>query len=415
MQLQPDNIDSANPPARLIWAIGASVRQVVSSLRRVRLASVAADLYCDRDTQSICQGRALKLQRLKDVIRLREKIRDNSAGLLFAGGLEGADVVAAEASHWTKPLFCNPKQIRRLADPALLNAVMNDCGLNRYPLVPISDLPGSILPKAKPQHPSVIKDLARSGTAKVLSYGDPLPDSKSSSNSSLVLQPWIDGRSVSVVFCGSQHRARWIGASHQWVGKDVCNCKSLTWCGSVGGLDFSDAHRETAMWFADSLVAEFELVGLFGVDFVINEDGIWPVDVNPRIPASLDVVGEGLIGLHLNSYDVDFEPEHPPRHFNDGVRAKAILFNPFSHAIGFPESIIDALPFEHTANYWRSSIADVPVSGTTVRAGAPVLTTYAFAESVQAATKKLERQIGLLNEKLVANAGIGRPQTLLSQ
>ena len=156
-------------------------------------------------------------------------------------------------------------------------------------------------------------------------------------------------------------------------------------------------------------MATVEITGLFGVDFVVNDLGIWPVDINPRLPASVDIVGQGLLGLHLESYGVEVPMTHKPREFSDGVRGKAILFSPFEHAIAFPESIVEQLSFEHEVHHQQSSIADVPHKGATIEAHAPLLTTYAFGETTESVATKLEMQLECLNKILADISGLDRP------
>ena len=47
------------------------------------------------------------------------------------------------------------------------------------------------------------------------------------------------------------------------------------------------------------LAQAFRLVGLFGVDGVLDAERFWPVEVNPRYTASVEVL-EGATGLPAN-------------------------------------------------------------------------------------------------------------------
>ena len=38
------------------------------------------------------------------------------------------------------------------------------------------------------------------------------------------------------------------------------------------------------------LAAEFDLVGLFGVDFIDDGEQLWPIEINPRYTASVEIL-----------------------------------------------------------------------------------------------------------------------------
>src|SRR5205085_2528059 len=59
------------------------------------------------------------------------------------------------------------------------------------------------------------------------------------------------------------------------------------YAGSIGPLD---CRREALESLGQTLVDAFALRGIFGVDFLFDGDRIRPVEVNPRYPASLEIL-----------------------------------------------------------------------------------------------------------------------------
>ena len=365
-----------------VFIVGASTRQAAAALARLEIPCVSLDLYHDRDTIALCQGHAHQLERFEDIRNFENDIRA-SRGVLFTGGLEGAQSIAVEISQWTDRLFTDPDALERMTKAPAINAVLSNCDMDRYPFAPTEDFPADEI--------VVVKKPYRSGSAKKST-----PPKISDPN--YLAQRWIEGDSISVVYCGSGAKSELLGASQQWVQRLECNCHWLTWCGSVGGLELSESDALRAQRFGDGLVEAFGLSGLFGVDFVRNEAGIWPVDINPRMPASMDIIGPDLMARHLNGFGFQQKPSSLKFAYENGVRGKAVLFNRFECNIEFPEAILAAWPMEHEVSVTESSIADVPPKGGFIRPYAPVVTTYAFGQSAAEVNQKLLEQLQGLNK-----------------
>ena len=51
------------------------------------------------------------------------------------------------------------------------------------------------------------------------------------------------------------------------------------------------------------LAKRFSLAGLFGVDAIVNDEGVWTVEINPRYTASMELVepslDASLVDLHV--------------------------------------------------------------------------------------------------------------------
>ena len=134
----------------------------------------------------------------------------------------------------------------------------------------------------------------------------------------------------------------------------------------------------------DRLAATASLVGLNSVDFHVDGERFWLLDVNPRPGATLDIfepAGQSLFGFHMAACagNLDAAPSYPP-----GAKAAAITYADYD---------IASVP----AVEWPNWTADRPRPGISIRAGEPLCTVYACdpAESVAKALTDERRQMVL--------------------
>ena len=125
------------------------------------------------------------------------------------------------------------------------------------------------------------------------------------------LQEFIEGESQSAVFCGEGGGARLLGVSRQLVGEDFLHAAPFRYCGSVGPLQPDAAQRQTLERFGSILARKCGLRGLFGVDGIVRDGAFWPVEVNPRYTASVEVL-EYALGLSAMAWHrAAFDPSAP--------------------------------------------------------------------------------------------------------
>jgi predicted ATP-grasp superfamily ATP-dependent carboligase len=197
------------------------------------------------------------------------------------------------------------------------------------------------------------------------------------------------------------------------------------YAGSIGPLELHGAEQTDFDRLGDA-VASLGLVGLFGVDCVLADGRPWPVEVNPRYPASAEVIeratGVSLIGVHVAACregalpdGIDptepgqrpgltrcgpTEPSQRPGPTNCG---KAVLYATSDRLV---DAALFARLWEFRGAAQRPSIADIPRQGTTIRRGWPALTVLADGpdhESVRRMLKSLSE--GMARELAAGNGG----------
>ncbi|HEY2156423.1 MAG TPA: ATP-grasp domain-containing protein, partial [Isosphaeraceae bacterium] len=97
----------------------------------------------------------------------------------------------------------------------------------------------------------------------------------------------------SATFVGDGRTARLVGVTGQFLGWSDEGLRTL-YRGSIGPLPVRSEARQTVARIGDALAAAFGLRGLFGVDMKLDGVTPWPVEINPRYTASVEVLEEAL-------------------------------------------------------------------------------------------------------------------------
>jgi predicted ATP-grasp superfamily ATP-dependent carboligase len=160
----------------------------------------------------------------------------------------------------------------------------------------------------------------------------------------------------------------------------------------VGGCALPDAVESDIRRKLDALVAATGLVGLNGLDFLLQGDRWLALEVNPRPTATVELYDpdypQGLFEWHLRACQGEL-PEgrpHPPRRPR-AVRAHAVVY-----ALG--SGRVSALfPFPDWCR-------DIPNPGTRFMPGDPVCTVHAVALDRDRAVKLVRRRHAALQRAL---------------
>ncbi|HEY7637889.1 MAG TPA: ATP-grasp domain-containing protein [Gemmatimonadales bacterium] len=206
------------------------------------------------------------------------------------------------------------------------------------------------------------------------------------------LQQRIEGIPGSIVFVADGVRAVPLGISRQLVGERRLGARGFRYCGSLLAADRDYPlfpHHERVEEAARALVAaattEFNLVGLNGIDFIVQRGAPYPIEINPRYSASMELV-ERAVGLSLFELHVrGCQGKLPKRMAIPTARAriagKAIVFARRNVTLGETRSWL-----------LLSTIADVPHAGERIGQGHPICTVFAETDSVENSRRMLLRR-----------------------
>ncbi|MCE9555723.1 MAG: ATP-grasp domain-containing protein, partial [Planctomycetes bacterium] len=210
----------------------------------------------------------------------------------------------------------------------------------------------------------------------------------------------IEGFSCAALFVAAGGDARLLGVTRQLTGTSWTGAGPFSYAGSIGPLALTPSQQSTFCRIGVCLAAEFQLVGLFGVDTVVNDVGVWPLEVNPRYPASAEVLeracGFSAIGLHVDAC----ARSRLPSSVTTVARCfagKAIHFSAAAHRV--PGQLLLWADHQNRGSLWPS-VADVPELNGLLARGAPVLTVLAEGSDPQQVENSLRQQISAAEQLL---------------
>lgn len=206
------------------------------------------------------------------------------------------------------------------------------------------------------------------------------------------LQERIHGLPGSIVFAADGRSAVTLGLTRQLVGEPQLGVAGFRYCGSLLAppalplFPHQAQLLERAIALAAAVTREFGLVGLNGIDFIARNGVPYPLEVNPRYSASMELVerSSGINLFEVHARACDGELLLPPA-LSERVHGKVIVFARHDVRLG------------NTLRWaGRSSLADVPHSGDKIRRGHPICTLFAEAGSELACLRLLwQRAAGI--------------------
>lgn len=207
-----------------------------------------------------------------------------------------------------------------------------------------------------------------------------------------VLQQFVPGSSRSACYVAAEGRAYLIGVTRQLVGCRWAGANGFQYVGSIGPLPLRPDVRRQWERLGCLLADTFGLCGLFGVDAVVDRVGITPIEVNPRYPASLEILERGL-GVHALPWHLaacrgeplEWDAE-PLRREPAGCFGKAILYAPRDFLM--PAELANRARQAARRTSWPT-IADIPHAGSAIQTGHPVWTIFATGSHVADVARKL--------------------------
>jgi predicted ATP-grasp superfamily ATP-dependent carboligase len=206
------------------------------------------------------------------------------------------------------------------------------------------------------------------------------------------LQERIAGAAGSIVFAADGRRAVPLGLTRQLVGDARLGSAGFRYCGSLlasSGSPLFPRERElfeTAASLAVAVTAEFGLVGLNGLDFVAHLGVPYPVEVNPRFSASMELIerahGISMFQLHERACR-GLLPHAPLRAAQ--IVGKAIVFARRDVTLADTRSWLG-----------DDTFADLPHPGERISQGHPICTVFAQEDEASSCYHSLIRRAAVV-------------------
>ncbi len=390
-----------------VLIVGASTRAAGFSALRAGLRPWCADLFRDADLRARCATLAVPADQYPHA--LLQVARQAPPGpWLYTGALENRPTLVGQLAR-QRPLWGNDAPVLALVrSPWWIADTLAAAGI---PCPALSLRP----PDGSAAERWLVKPLAGAGGAGIMFHAD----RRSSDRKRVYYQEYIEGEAGAAIYLGDGRRACLLGATRQLIGEPWLHAASFHYCGSLGPLPLAASVRQRLEALGQSLVRGSGLRGLFGVDFVLRDEVPWPVEVNPRYSASVEVLEYAMqfpaMALHRSVFDSKASGgreslsggREPPEEHTQGAHAprsggsrllladwewigKAILFarapltfpvdGPWQAALRQGDPVHDMPAF-----------ADIPSAGQAIAQGAPILTLFARAKSLADCRNALEQ------------------------
>jgi uncharacterized protein len=196
------------------------------------------------------------------------------------------------------------------------------------------------------------------------------------------LQERIEGVPAAIVFVAAAGRVMPLAVSRQLIGDANFGADGFRYCGSIlapaGDPQFArgDDLSRAAGILAQAAASGLGLTGVNGIDFIARDGVPYPIEVNPRWTASVELVerayGVNVFGMHADACANGELPRHGLHHEPPLTRAwgKAIVFAREACAIDGTDA-------------WLANpdIRDVPQHGERFARGSPVCTVFAEGDN----------------------------------
>ena len=348
--------------------LGASARAAAFSALRAGLRPWCVDLFADADLQARCPARRLAARDYPQGF-VQAAASAPVGPWIYTGGLENRPALVTDLARGRTLWGNDAPALARVRSPfalqRLLRAAKVPCPAARQPA---AGLPGCWL----------LKPLSGAGGTGIRVWtGRATPPPR---KQQVYLQEYIEGEAWAAVYLGDGEQARLLGVTRQLVGEAWLRARPFHYCGSVGPLAPSPQLQHALEHLGSGVAGGSRLRGIFGIDCVVRDYVPWPVEVNPRYTASVEVLEHTLgipaLAWHRQVFESTVPAPPPAERATGVIVGKAVLFarapltfpadGPWLRVLHQPAAIHDLPAF-----------ADIPHVGQQIPRGRPVLTLFA--------------------------------------
>jgi predicted ATP-grasp superfamily ATP-dependent carboligase len=342
-----------------VLIVGVSTRAAADSAARAGYEITSLDAYADLDQHP--SVRALSLP--KDfgapfspdaVVNAARDLPSDALMYLssFENHPRAVQALAGERALWGN----TPDVLRRVRDPQMLARALSLRGI-RAPLVTTETPPPG-------EERWVIKPRVSGGGhgVRVWHPGDTLRRGQ-------YLQQFVAGVPGSVIFVAAGGRGVALGTSRQLVGDSAFGVSGYRYCGNIMSASVDALKKASAL--VDAVSEEFPLVGVGCIDFITSDGELYPVEVNPRWSASMELI-ERARRLSMFTIHADACVR--------GVLPHAELFRTplsltYGKAVVFARK--EVVAGDTLAWLDDDTVRDIPRAGDRIGAGEPICTVFA--------------------------------------
>jgi uncharacterized protein len=368
-----------------VLLVAVSARMLAELARADGVRVIAADRFGDLDLRAQTPGLSLHHDlggRGGMAALAAAAARLPAPALVYGAGLENRPDLVARLAAGRELLGTAPAALGRVRDPFALASALRTAGL----AFPDTRPPGAA-PAPRHGRRWLRKPAQGGGGRGVRPWrGGTVPAGH-------IVQERIEGVACSAAAVAHGGRSVLLGVSEQLIGRPALGARAYAWCGNVVPPRLGAGARVPLTAQAEAICARvaaaFDLRGVFGVDFVWDGERAWTVEVNPRPPASLEVLAAagrtGIFAAHLAACAGTL-PDRVP--VPARAAGKAVVYARGDVSVG------DTRPWPARGR------RDVPHPGEAIAAGRPVCTLTATGVTPQDVLDRLEDGAARLRDEI---------------
>lgn len=331
---------------------------------------VAIDCYADVDTRQVA-NQVFKVASLAcpDIRAAVLEVRQSYVidGIVYGSGLENyPETIKYLQAEW--PLFGNSAEVfRKVQDKSYFFQLLAQLRIAH---------PATSFAASSPGDGWIFKPWCGEG-------GIGITHNKASAGDEGYWQRYIHGQAMSVLFLSSATDVDVIGFNRQWCATQIPE-KIFLFGGIASHAELAAETRCLITEAVRKLSAAYRLCGLNTLDFMLDANGFYVLEINPRISASAQLYGSELLLLHMAAFEA---AEISALNISGQPSAYQIVYATKDCEIG---AGLD----------WPDWVVDRPVAGSIFGVGQPICSIIATGKNSRQVAEQLEHRQAILQTLL---------------
>jgi len=375
--------------AKAILVVGFNSRPIAKSLNNAGFSVYAVDFFGDWDLSPVTEDFAavapvlersgeiqgasqrsfqeIMIELAADLVNKHPRIQ----GCLLGSGFDDRPELVEKINSIVPLIGTSANGIRVARDFEGIHRMAAEAGFKIPKIIPAIDS----LALSKIQLPYVLTPRHSSGGLSKKLIQKPLDlqnelDLSLETRENLVIEEFVPGYPMSCTFIKTRDTVNIVAVNDQVIGEPACNPPGpFYYCGNVTPTRAPGMIAKRARLCCQSLAELLPVQGLNGIDFVGTPEGIYFMEVNPRIPGSLAPIE---LALDRSILDAIFLPSTSLQ------RVKFIpKYTSVKYVLYAPQLI---LPEKQVALRREIGICDIPSGERVIEKGEPICTVLTRGE-----------------------------------
>ena len=357
--------------------ISQSGRALATSAKRAGIDVHVIDLFADEDTVENTLSNTSVTgfsggNNPETLIELVAEYANNNPGLcvVIGSGFEECPELLTQLEQRFSVIGNHSSAIRQLKDPTVFFNKLEELALP-YPEYITDVVQGN-------SGNFLIKTMGCAGGGHIRHYTN-----DSLLTSTCFLQVFLRGKNYSATFIADGQSFYVLGFNETWVCQENSD---FTFAGAVSNVNLPDNLRQQVNTAIRHLVVAFELKGLCGLDFIVEESGQYFIlEVNPRPTATFELyeIKKSLFSQHIAAFH--------------GEMTKPELDQTLSRALGL---LYAGKSITIPRLDWPEWVTDRPEAGKQIASGEPVCTIHAEGSDEEDVKQQLKTRLAKQRESL---------------